>query len=192
MARSQRHRRLYARMIPLAPLLKPALQVEIGQSSQARNVPHALGVRAMTGITGHNVVFWNSIEIDCSSPGREILVAIIGGFRGDRRKIDCQITPCMRTQSRHGTPHILLRKWIVSRVLAITPKLALDVLRPLSGQSRRDHIALTRSSVAPGAIADAGAFPVTCPRGDGGGNNRQNRYFQPDALHDLKLSRLMH
>src|ERR1700682_6579387 len=98
----------------------------------------------------------------------------------------------MGTQSRHGTPHILFRKWIVSRVLAITPKLALDVLRLLSGQSRRDHIALTRCSVAPGAIADAGALPVTCPRGDGGGNNSQDRYFQPDALHDPRLSRFMH
>src|ERR1700730_280791 len=81
MARNQRHRRLYARMISLAPLLKPALQVEIRQSSQARNVSHALGIRAMTGVTGHNIGFRNSVEIDCSSPRREIPVAVIGGLR---------------------------------------------------------------------------------------------------------------
>jgi hypothetical protein len=53
----------------------------------------------------------------------------------------------MGAESRHSTPHILFRKWIVARVLAITPKLALDVLRPLPGQSRRDHITLPRCSV---------------------------------------------
>src|ERR1700731_1626997 len=61
MARHHRHRRLRARMISLAPLLKPALQVEIGQSPQARNISHALGVRAMTGIAGHDIGFRDSL-----------------------------------------------------------------------------------------------------------------------------------
>src|ERR1700676_3678270 len=96
MAGDQRHRRLYTRMIPLAPLLKPPLQVEIGQSSEARNVSHALGVRAMTGIAGHNVGFRNSIEINRSSPGREIPVAVIGRFRDERSKINRQIARLTR------------------------------------------------------------------------------------------------
>src|ERR1039458_3362279 len=47
MARNHRHRRLRTRMIVLAPLLKPALQIEIGQPPQARDISHALGVGAM-------------------------------------------------------------------------------------------------------------------------------------------------
>lgn len=80
-AGNQRHQRLYARMISFAPLLEPALQIEIGQSSQTRNVSHTLGVRAVTGIAGHNVGFRNPLQIDCSSPGREIPVAVVGSFR---------------------------------------------------------------------------------------------------------------
>jgi hypothetical protein len=42
-------------MVPLAPLLKPCFQVEIGQSPETRNVPHAHAVRTVTGVTGSNV-----------------------------------------------------------------------------------------------------------------------------------------
>src|SRR5579863_2660504 len=70
----------------------------------------------------------------------EIAVALIGGLGGDRWKIVCQIACRIRAESCHSAPHILFRKRIVSGVLAETPKLALDILRPLSSQSWRDHI----------------------------------------------------
>src|SRR5665213_2363693 len=49
--RDHRHRGPCARMISLAPLFEAALQVEIGQSAQTRNISHALGIRTMAGIT---------------------------------------------------------------------------------------------------------------------------------------------
>jgi hypothetical protein len=90
-----------ARMISFAPLFEPPLQVEIDQSSQPGNVSHALGVRPMTRIAGHNVGFRNSVEIDRSSPNRETPVAVIGGFW--TMVANCQIMRRMRAQGRHRT-----------------------------------------------------------------------------------------
>ena len=55
-------------MISFAPLLEPVLHVEIGQPSQPRNISHALGIRAMTGVAGYNIGFRNSVDEDRSSP----------------------------------------------------------------------------------------------------------------------------
>ena len=152
-------------MISLSPLLKPALQVEIGQSSQARNIS------ARPRRSGHDrhsrTRYWLPEFPPYRSfvPATRAIVAIIGGFRRDRRKIVCQIARRMGIERRDRAPHVLLRKWIVSRVLAKTPDLAHDVLRPLSGEPRRDRIALRPGSVTPGAVADGGA--LTGPAHDG-------------------------
>jgi hypothetical protein len=50
------------RMKTLTPPIEPTFQVEMGHSFQRKNdVSHALGNRAMTGITGHNIGFRNSL-----------------------------------------------------------------------------------------------------------------------------------
>jgi hypothetical protein len=74
---------------------------------------------------------------------------------------------------------------MVSRVLAKTPNLAHDVLWPLSGQPRRDRIAQRPCSVTPGTVANGGALASL--RGGGREEDRHNRYFQPDALHDPRF-----
>src|SRR5664280_800228 len=176
MARNHRHRRLRTRMIALAPLLKPALQIEIGQSPQARNISHALGVGAMTGIAGHDIGFRDSIQVDRSSPRRERAVAVIGAFRRDRCKIICQISCRLGIEGCDRVPHVLLRKWIIPRVLAEAPDLTHDVLRPLSSQPRRYRIALRPRSVTPGTVANGGA--LAGPRRSAGGEDRHDRHFQ--------------
>src|ERR1700688_4283630 len=96
----------------------------------------------------------------------------------------------MGTERRHSTPHILFRKWIIPRVLAEAPDLTHDVLRPLSSQPRRYCIALRPCSVTPGTVANGGA--LAGPGRSAGGEDRHDRHFQTDALHDPRLSRFMY
>src|SRR5580700_6292575 len=79
MACHHRHRRSRRRMISLAPLFEAGLDVEIGEASQPRDVPDALGIRPVAGIAGDNVGFGNSIHEDRSSARSEAAVAVIGG-----------------------------------------------------------------------------------------------------------------
>src|ERR1700693_3568606 len=77
-----RHRRPGGRMISLAPLLEPALEIEIGQASETRDISHAFCVRTVAGIAGHDIGFRNPFHIDRSAARRERIVAIIGGVWG--------------------------------------------------------------------------------------------------------------
>src|ERR1035437_7445176 len=52
-AGNHRHRRLWSRMISLAPFLEPPLQVEIRQPSETRNLSYALATRATASTAGH-------------------------------------------------------------------------------------------------------------------------------------------
>ena len=61
-----------------------------------------------------------------------------------------------RTKIFHGRPHVLSRKWIVSRMPAKAQQLIHDVLWPLSRQARRSCKTSRGSSVAPSAIANCG------------------------------------
>src|ERR1700722_3489107 len=153
-------------MISLAPLLETGLDIEIGEASQTRDVPDALGIRPMASITGDDVGFGNAIHEDRSSARGEAAVAVIGGLRLNRGKVVCQFVSRGRSERRNRAPHILLREGVVSRVFAETPDLTHNVLRPLTGKPRRDRIALRACSVTPGAIADGGGL-----FGPGGGNN---------------------
>src|ERR1700676_4871598 len=110
MAGNHRHRRPRARMVSLPPLLKPSLQIKIGQSSKTRNLPHALGVGAVTGIAGHDIGFRNSPQINRSAPGGEIPGAVIGGLRSDLSEIDCQVVSRVGTERRHGAPTYIVLK----------------------------------------------------------------------------------
>jgi len=88
----------------------------------------------------------------------------------------------MGIESCDRAPHVLLRKWIIPRVLAEAPDLTHDVLRPLSSQPRRYRIALRSRSVTPGTVAYGRA--LAGPRRSARGEDCHDRYFQPDALHD--------
>jgi hypothetical protein len=69
-------------------------------------------------------------------------------------------------------------------------KLTFDILLPLSGQSRGGGKSLRPCAVAPGAIANRDA--VACRNSTAGSSeNRQDRHFQPDALHDPKSRSLI-
>src|SRR6516165_3639007 len=71
----------------------------------------------------------------------------------------------------------------------------LDLLQQIGGllarKPWRDHVALCRCAVAPGAIADGQAILSRQNRSDRG-SNRQERYleseFSSDTLHDFMLS----
>src|ERR1700730_1045745 len=94
----------------------------------------------------------------------------------------------LTTKICRGAPHVHSRKWIVARVVAEVYQLRCDILRSLSGQSRRRRIALSGCAVTPVAIADGGILRVTCRRGGGGESNGHDRYLQPDVAHDPNLS----
>src|ERR1700687_1163227 len=150
-------------MISLAPSLEPALQVKIGQSSETRDLAHALASRAMAGETCHNIGFRDSLKVDRLSPFRESPTSIMGGFRRQRCKIIRQISHRVGLKIRRGSPHVLFRKRIVADVSSIAAKLGLDVKGPLSGQSRRGGITLRSGSMAPCAITDAGRHRTARP-----------------------------
>ena len=78
-------------MISLAPFLKPPLQVEIGQSSETRDLSHALATRAMAGKAGYDVGVRNSLQVNRLSLCCESPTSIMGGFRRQRCKIIRQI-----------------------------------------------------------------------------------------------------
>jgi len=162
---NSRHWKLCSRIESFAPLLKPPFQVIIRQPSQTRYLPNALSIRAMTSNARHDVGLRNAILIDCCAYGGELPETVIGSFRRYRGKINRQIMRRLRTEIRCGPPHILSRKWIVSRVLAKAHELIFDVLVTLSGQSWCRRVALGRSSMAPVAILNRQTLRVPRPRG---------------------------
>src|ERR1700730_7910856 len=106
-AGSQRHRRPWSRMISLAPFFEPALQVEIGHSSETRYLAHALASRAMAGEACDDIGFRNSLQVNRLSSFRERPMSIMGGFRRQRRKIVRQNSHRVGIQIRCGPPHVL-------------------------------------------------------------------------------------
>src|SRR5208282_565492 len=90
-ARDVRHRRPRSRMISFAPLLQSSLQVHVRQPPQTGNFTNALGIRAMASYAGRNVGIWNSLLINRSSSGDQLLVSVVGGLWGYRRKINGEI-----------------------------------------------------------------------------------------------------
>ena len=86
-------------MISLAPFLEPPLQVEIGQSSETRDLSHALATRAMAGKAGHNIGVRNPLQVDRLSLCGEGPTSIMGGFRWQRCKIIRQISHCVGTST---------------------------------------------------------------------------------------------
>ena len=79
----------------MVPLLQSSFQVSVRKSSEARNVANALGVGAMAGSARYDVDFRNSLQVNLSSDGREFPHPVIGGFGGQHRKVDSEITSCL-------------------------------------------------------------------------------------------------
>src|SRR6185437_4267340 len=127
-------------MISLAPLFQPPLDIKIGQSSEARDVSHALAIGAVTGIAGNDVGFRDPLHEDPFSLCSERTVAVIGGFRPDRREIISQITHVVLTKRGDCVPHILPGKRIMPRMLVEALDLAHDILRTLSGKPWRNRV----------------------------------------------------
>src|SRR5215471_176511 len=101
------HRCALTRMVALAPLLKPCLQIGIGQTSETRDIPYTLAIRTVTGIAGRDVGLGNSGHIDGPAARGEIPVSVIGRPGRNRRKIVGEIARGLRSECRHRTPHIL-------------------------------------------------------------------------------------
>jgi hypothetical protein len=51
-------------MISLAPFIESALQVEIGQSPETRNLSHALAAGVVAGKARYNIGLRNSLEVN--------------------------------------------------------------------------------------------------------------------------------
>ena len=119
-------------MIAFAPLLKFSSQVVVRLTSQARQRASALAIRTVTSDTGRNIGGGNSIPIYGLPFCDERLVSVICRFGFQRRKICRQGVYRFGANLSRSTPHILFRKWIVSRVGFETQKLIFEVLRSLS------------------------------------------------------------
>src|SRR6516164_11135676 len=142
-------------MVALSPLLEPRLQIEVSQSAEPGNVPYALCIGTMTGVTGRNIGFRYSLHVDRASRSHEAPVAVIGRSRRNGRKIIGEITRGLRAERSDRTPHVLLRKRIIPYVLVKISDLVEHIERPLARQSGRDRVALCPCSMAPRAIADS-------------------------------------
>ena len=94
-------------MVALSPLLEPRLQIEISQSAEPGNVPYALCIGTMTGVTGRNIGFRYSLHVDRASRSHKAPVAVIGRSRRNGRKIIGEITRGLRAERSDRTPGVL-------------------------------------------------------------------------------------
>src|SRR6516225_1478109 len=143
-ARNDGHWGANSRMISLAPLLKPRLEVEIGQAAKTRYLPYPLGVRTVAGITGRDVGFGNAIHVNRLALRHQTWIPVLGWLGRDCRKVSREISRCPEVKCCHRVPHILFREGTISCVVAEAPHLTLEIRRPLPRQSRRNHVSLAR------------------------------------------------
>jgi hypothetical protein len=103
-----RHRWFCGHVISLTPLGEPPLQVGIRQASETGNLPDALGIGAVTGSAGGDVVLRNPFQIYVPSDLRERPVSIIGRRGRKSRKISGEIARRLGSEIGRGSPHVLL------------------------------------------------------------------------------------
>jgi hypothetical protein len=75
------------RPILLFQKMRGWLRVEIGHSSETRNLAHTLAGLAVAGDACHDIGFRNSLEVNRLSPFHEHPTSIMGGSRWQRGKI---------------------------------------------------------------------------------------------------------
>src|SRR4029078_8198525 len=101
-----RHRMSCGRVVSVAPLLQPLLQVSVAQASQAWDFAYALGTRAMAGPKSRYIQIWNTFLVYRSSGCDEFAISVACRFRRYRGQVICQITRCLWTDVRGGGPHV--------------------------------------------------------------------------------------
>src|SRR6516225_7233254 len=142
-------------MVALSPLLEPRLQIEISQSAEPGNVPYALCIGTMTGVTGRDIGLRYSLHVDRASRSHEAPVAVIGWSGRNRRKIGGEITRGLRAERSDRTPHVLLRKRIIPYVLVKISDLLEHIERQQARLTRQAPIApfSKRCASCPHALA---------------------------------------
>src|SRR5208283_3479009 len=163
------------RVIALRPLLQPALQIAVGESSQARDGLEALRVGAVTDEAGRDIGVGEALLVEGPPRFDERAVAVIGGLGGKRCAIRREFARKLGTEPGRRAPHILLRDRIVAAVVLEGQKLFHDVVRLLSREPWRSGEALRRGAVAPCAVAH-GQILLRPRRRGGADENRQKRY----------------
>ena len=120
-------------VLALTPLLEPTLEIAIGKSAEARNLPDALRFGAMACLASGNVLVGNAVFKYYLALGSQFAVAVHRGFRRKRRKIGGQISDGHWIEMRGGVPHILHRKELIPLMGRKGLELIYQIVCPLAG-----------------------------------------------------------